>query len=558
MRSFAFLALATLSSVVTAQTTLTTLTGGTNQGNVGNMIWFDLQVNQTLTISQLTMLCGANTVASATANVDVYLGPSTYIGNTLNTGLWTVAATTGPVMAVAPSTQATATLAVPLCLGPGSYGVGLRSSGFNHGYTNGLTCTSTTVPGSCSNSLFSTPELTFRGGANQNTPFTSALNTPRIWNGSITYTLGGVPSAIASWQKYGSGCYGWFHSFMENYPNPSTSYDLKSATTGLYNSLRMTFAGTGYIVSAFNNGTGTFYTPTAAATNLNLLNASTATVTLPWFLPYPMPTGPQTTNTLQVFDNGYISPQTAPAPVQGSPTAALFLGGVPRWCNWFDFDPSLNTATGSVSFENDPNGLASYVTWLNVPDVAIATSSNTFQFAFFANGDVEIRFGAMSLAQGGTYPALVGWTPGGGVMNPGDIDISAIATPFTTGPTDNPPLDLALTIRPQLGSNPGFVTSNIPAGTVFGVLLLGFVQVSPGVDLGFLGAPGCYQNLDLNSAINNLFFVAGSSTTFNFGIPNLPAFNGVNLAAQSATFTSGYNALGVLMSNGARLTVGTL
>lgn len=556
MRSLALLAVAAISSVATSQT-LATLVGGTNQGNVGNIIWFDLQINTTVTISSLTMLCGATTVSSAIGNCDVYLGPSSYISNTLTPGLWTIAATTGAVMTVAPSVIATANLAVPLCLAAGSYGVGLKSSGFCHGYTNGLTCTSTTVPGACSNSLFSNAQMSLRGGANQNVGFSSALNTPRIFNGSITYTLGGVPSVIASWQKYGKGCYSFFNSFMENYPNPSTSFDLGNAGGGT-NSLHMGFAGTGYNVGAFNTA-GTFYTPTAAAVNLGMLtNGSTATVTLPWFLVYPLPIGPQVTQTLQVFDNGCITPSSSPQTIPASPTVATFLSGMPRWCTWFDFDPSLNLATGAITYEADPSGLVAYVTWANIPTVALAASLNTFQFAFFANGDVEYRWQAMNTAQGGTYPALCGWTPGGGVVNPGDIDISLLATPFTTGPTDNPPLDLALSIRPQLGTTPGFITSNIPAGTVFGVLLIGFVPVIPGLELSIVGAPNCYQNIDLNSAINNLFFVVGTSTTFPFGIPNLPSFNGIQLIGQSATFTAGYNSLGLILSNGVRMTIGTL
>jgi len=193
-----------------------------------------------------------------------------------------------------------------------------------------------------------------------------------------------------------------------------------------------------------------------------------------------------------------------------------------------------------------------------VAHVGAAANVSNFQLAIFSSGDIEMRWGAMVTGTGGTNPLLVGWTPGGGVVNPGDVDISALTTAFTTGPTDNPPLDLALSARPQLGTSPGFVTSNIPAGTFLGALLLSFGQVNPGLDLAFLGAPKCKQYVDLLSAVSSVFVVAGTSSTFNFPIPNLPAYNGQLLFGESATFTAGYNSLGVIASNGVRLVIGSL
>lgn len=548
MRTIASILLIT--ALASAQSPLTTLSGGTNQGNVGNNIYFDLQINQTVTISRIDFLCGANTVASAAGNMDVFLGPTTYVGNTTNLGLWTSVASTGPI-SVAPSTVATGNLLTPLCLGPGNYGIALKSAAFNFGYSNG---DGNATPGTGTNQTFTRVEMVLRAGANQNTPWSSGLNAPRVFNGSIYYTPGGTPIAVASWQRYGQGCYSWYNSFYESYLNPSTSFDLKNSPA-ITNSLRLTFQGTGYQVGPFQNGTGTFYTPTAAATNLNIVNNGTATVATPFPILYPSPTGPQITQSLEVCDNGFISPAASNG-FATIPSVALLLGGAPRWAPaWFDFDPSLG---GQINYELDPNNQQFYITWVGVPDVAAAATVNTFQVMFTNAGDVEYRYAQMSLATGGVNPALTGWTTGGGAVDPGDVDISAIATPFHTGPTDNPPLGLSLGARPQLGTTPVITVDNIPAGTLLGVLFLGFGQVNPGVNLGFLGMPDCYQLVNLASASSNIFFVTGTNAQVNLPIPNNPVFQGVLIFGQGVTLTSGYNSLGALTSNGVRMLVGSL
>jgi hypothetical protein len=536
-----------LAALASAQSPLTTLSGGTNYGNVGNNIFFDLQINQTVTISRIDFLCGAGTTASAAGVMEVWIGPTTYVGNTVNAGLWTMVATTGPVT-VGPSATTVGNLQVPLCLGPGNYGVALKATAFTHGYTNG---DGNATPGSGTNQTFTRTEMVLRAGANQNTPWTSGLNTPRIFNGAIYYTQGGTPVAVAAWERYGQGCYRWYHSFYETYLNPSTSFDLKSLNApAATNGLRLNFTGTGYLVGPFQNGTGTFFTHTASATTLSLTtNNTTVTLATPFPLLYPSPAGPQITQSLEICDNGFISPAGTNG-TNAVPSVALFLNGTgtqpanPRWAPaWFDFDPSLG---GQIKFEVDPSNQAFYITWVNVPDVGLATTLNNFQVMFTTSGDVEYRYGAMSLAIGGVNPCLTGWTPGGSVLDPGITDITAITTPFLTGPTDNPPLALGLRARPQLGTTAIFDCTDIPPSTAIGLLFLSFGQISPGTPLAAIGMPDCFQLVNLNIAAVNL------------PIPNNTVFNGVRIFSQGVTLTSGYNALGALSSNGVRMTVGSL
>ena len=561
MLKLASLAMAAMTSLCFAQTPLITLTGGTNQGNVGNNIYFDLQVNQTITINQINFRNGANTVASAVGGLTVYLGPTTYVGATsaASAGLWTPVATiTG--ITVAPSSVAIAMLSPGLCLGPGTYGVALKSVACNHGYTNGVTCTSTTVPGACTNSLFTRTEVVLRGGANQNLPWgngnaaSEGINQPRIFNGELHYTLGGTPIAVAAWQPTGKGCYAFYHSFREYFGNPSTSFDLDNATGT--NSLHMSFVGSGYVVGPFVTGTGTWYTP-VAPTNLLMTNNTVSVVPLPSALLYPTPAGPVVTNQLEVCDNGFISPGATNPGTVTQPTATAFLAGNARWAPcWMNFDP---TTIGQVNWEHDVANAKFYVTWQGVADFGVAASSNTFQMMFdLATSDVEYRWQAMTTQQGGTYPAVAGWTPGGGTLDQGDVDISGIASPFISGPIDQHALTLGMSARPLLGTSPTFNITNMEVTQPFGGLLINFTD-GPHTEMLAFGMPGCFQHVDNVGAISLLF--VGNPGGVNFSIPNAVAFNGVLVYGQALAIGAVENSafgVGLNASNGIRLTLGNL
>ena len=106
-------------------------------------------VNTTVTFTQIDFRCGGTTVAGS-GTLDIYVGPSTYFGNVTNPSLWQYVATV--TANVAPSTVASGPVTPNFAMAPGTYGIALKSNAFSHGYTNGVTCTSTTIPGSCSNS----------------------------------------------------------------------------------------------------------------------------------------------------------------------------------------------------------------------------------------------------------------------------------------------------------------------------------------------------------------------------------------------------------------------
>jgi hypothetical protein len=558
MRNLAILALSALASTALAQSPLNTLTGGTNGGNVGGGIYFDLTVNTTITLTQLSFRTGGVTAAGSNAFVDIYLGPSTYVGNVTNAGLWTLVGSTVPATVVAGQQVVTAAITpVPqitaLTLGPGTYGIALKSNNHSHGYTNGLTCTSTTIPGSCANSLFSNAELTLRAGAAQNLFLSGGVFAPRIFNGSLFYTNGGTPITFAQRQPYGAGCYAKYRSFYEFMPSTATGQDLSNT------SFRMIFDGGNNRYSAVVAGT----TAVVPSTSPNLLLTDDSNVTVPLLGGQPIlfadipGVGIQTTS-VEMCSNGYINLNGTNVATQSNPTVVSFLTGTPRVGNWHDMDPGVG---GTTHYDYDAVNLAHLFTWSAVPDWNIAGSSNTFQLAFFANGDIEFRFGAMSLAGGGGWPTLVGYSPGGTSLDPNSIDISA-SFPFATEGIDQNPLTLIGDANPVIGTTVNLTTSN-ETGLNVGLCFVSVADLifSPGgLDLGVIGAAGCVANVDINQGVGNVISnlgIPGLSMTVGFPIPNAVSILGQSFYSQSAWLDATQNAGGITTSNALRLKVGS-
>ena len=168
---------------------------------------------------------------------------------------------------------------------------------------------------------------------------------------------------------------------------------------------------------------------------------------------------------------------------------------------------------------------------------------------------MHIVFGTMSTAGNGR---LVGYSPGGASMDPGSTDLSvAVPATIVLVGADMAPLTMSASGRPVTGTSFNLVTSNIQPGTAIGATILSFTQINPGIDLGFLGAPGCSQ---LVSPDTTVVFVSAGAASYSqpFSIPNSPGYVGLVLYVQSAAFTSGLNSLGAVMSNGLSLGVGNL
>jgi hypothetical protein len=527
MRVFSCLATLALGSLVIAQSPLTTTFTGANLGNAGGAIFFDLTINTTVTIHQIDF--NSASAAGTAGSLNVYLGPPTWVGNTANSALWTLIAS-GTCTTAGVGLPTPCSLTSPFALGPGTYGVGLvASSTIQHGYTTGAVSASTS-------------EMSLVGGGAQNTPWSTTLFQPRGFNGSIYYTLGGTPIAVASQSPYGSGCYGYYTSFYEFFPNTSAGFDLSNSA------MTLSLNGPAYNVTS---GGGAFVTPTSPDLAPGNDGISVQPLTFP--ILYPAGGTIQVATQLEICSNGYVSPAGTNG-TTATPAVAAFLGGAPRWCNWHDFDPSQ--AGASVHFDVDTANAAYYVTWMNCPDFNITGSQlSTWQLALFASGNVEFRWQTMSLSGGGGWPTLVGWTPGGGALDAGNRDLSA-TFPFSTQPVDNAPLLLDMSGRPLLGTSPNMVTGQIPTGTALGAVIFSFTQHDPGLSLAPFGMAGCSQFVGLDTTV--IAPMAAPSANLAFAIPSTTTLNGVLIYAQSATFSPGLNPLGVITSNGLRMRVGSL
>ena len=141
--------------------------------------------------------------------------------------------------------------------------------------------------------------------------------------------------------------------------------------------------------------------------------------------------------------------------------------------------------------------------------------------------------------------------------------IRVFSSSLSTGPRSNThsfvvPLALASAATPIFNTTITYTTSNIPetspgSGLYLGMHILSLGQ-NPGLDLGFLGAPGCsaYVNsLDLTTALVG-------STPSQANVFSLPPAGpvGFQLFAQSValiapnSLPNGQNTFGIVTSNG--------
>ena len=360
-----------------------------------------------------------------------------------------------------------------------------------------------------------------------------ALDQARVGPGALTVVVGAKApsgSTFAQSTPVGTGCGsapGCFGSFYEN------SFDLANSGYTIENT------GSGYRLRSLQ---GSWIPP--AGTTLTLGDDTGSSQALPFTLPF---NGGSTTN-LWICSNGFVAASGSSTSYQPSSTA--LLTGAPTWAAlWRDLNPSTG---GQVRF--DANATRAVVTYNAVRNFG-QTTTVTFQLQFYPSGTVHVIYQAVA----GTPTTTVGWSRGGGAGDPGAIDISAsiaagplaLCTP-EAGPT--PAVSLSATNRPVLGTTVNLLTSNAPAGTLGGLMILSTNPVNPGADLSFLGMINCtlYVNLDLMGT----FPIVGSSGTASWSIPNVPSASGLIVRAQSATLTPGGNAFGWWMANAVDLLLG--
>ncbi|HEU4419214.1 MAG TPA: hypothetical protein VFT55_09765 [Planctomycetota bacterium] len=522
---------------------------GSNMGNVGGGFYFDLTCSSPVTLTHLHYVAALFS-PPGNSSVDILLGPSTWVGNVaVNPGPWTLAGTTAAV--AIPGGVDTAVTGVILGGGPGpgitlaagTYGIALRAVGHNWRYENGAT-------------TFADPNVAASFGGASNTFLNLPTFSPRVLVGSLDYVIGGP--GLASVAPYGKGCYARYRSFYEWF-QASTGFDLSN--TSMY--LAFDPVGNRYVAVA---GTTPVVPPSSPPLGLGD-NQNLAVVLGPAGTPQPIvfpgPGGPATVTAVEMCSNLYVN-LLGTTPPFGVPSVQAWLnGGSVR----VGTHRAVRASLGATHYEYHAGSGAHLFTWLAVPD-AVGTGTNTFQLACFGNGDLEFRWGAISTVGSFAAPTLVGFTTGGGALDPGNLDLSVrlpLLPQLATDGVDRAAFGLMASAPPLLGITLNLTGTN-PTGTSIGAVLVGLADLGPlspaGFDLGVIGAPGCVANIQTTPMISGLIGNgAGGTMQFAITIPALPALIGQQLFGQALWLdpllqNQAFGTVGLLTSNALRLTIG--
>ncbi len=365
----------------------------------------------------------------------------------------------------------------------------------------------------------------------------SAIVFTRNGNGGYVVTRR-TDCQFASFSGFGSGCpvaptaYEFFANGALDLSG--RAFDFTPGTTGGYDVTACTSA---CIDPRFATGT-----------NLNLGDDAVAR-NLPLGFVFPYDGG--TTSSIDVAANGCVYLQAGSIGsnrcCNGDP-AQFLAEDASIAVLWQDLDP----AAGGAVRTHQPNASTFVITWDAVREFNVAGSANTAQLQLFSDGRFRLAFGTVA-NQG--HACVVGFTPGNGAVDPGSIDLST-AAPFSLGAGGQPvTLSGAFGMRPTLGSSFTAVVGDAPAGAVSGLALLGFTAIQGGAPLTAFGMPGCRLYLGVDSTLP--FPVQGAYSQFSLTIPNQPSLAGVVLYVQAAIVAPGVNQLGVVVSNAARMELGT-
>jgi len=162
----------------------TTIFAANNGGAAGGAVFFDMTLTQASSFSGL--LTNSGVASGLPIGVSVYTCATTYLGNEQNGAAWTlVAEDDGSMISLGADFGSPATFVAPFSLPAGTHGICVvadnftTGSQFNHQYTNGTG----------TNQNFSSADgvVTLDLGAGQNTPFSSGVFSPRVWNGQLCH-----------------------------------------------------------------------------------------------------------------------------------------------------------------------------------------------------------------------------------------------------------------------------------------------------------------------------------------------------------------------------------
>ncbi len=167
------------------QLTTVPFTGGNGLGT-NSGVYFDIDVLNPagVTISQLKT--NANATAGTAFTLEIFTKSGTYIGSETTAAAWTLTAVGGGV-SVGNNVAGGSLVEFPdFVLPPGITGFCMRIIGAGHSYTNG----------NGTNQTYTNADMTITLGKAQAAVFTGALNSPRVWNGTVIYNCSYAPSIV--------------------------------------------------------------------------------------------------------------------------------------------------------------------------------------------------------------------------------------------------------------------------------------------------------------------------------------------------------------------------
>lgn len=510
------LAIGALAAVASAQN-LSTIQPflANNGGGAGWTTYYDFDVTNGFVLLGLEVNC--NNAPGTEGSVDVYIGNgiTTHVGNEGVAGAWTLAASGLPTTSAPIDTPTAICLDTPVVFNPGQMAaVALHFTGnLAPAYTNGTG----------TNQSVMNAELTITTGSSSTADPNTAgtIFTPRVGNATFYY------NGFAKAESVGAGCGadGLAGAVYEEFDGATSLFDFMPGTGVAY-----IFAGNAYtVIPGF-----TPIDPAPGTNPLTFLDDDTQSIPLP----FAIPTKNGSVNEVFMCSNGFMSLEPT-ANADFSQSTQEFLDGENRiGALWVDMNP---TTGGTIETHTGASG-DFHITFTAVPEFANAATTNTFQISISPSGTIEVKYDVcMSVA------GLVGYTDGGGVMDPGASDMNAATLSVTTSAAGD--LGLSNDARPVSNTTVNMNVDNIPPGAFAGALLVGFSGFpAPGVDLSIIGMPGCF--LTTAGGISVPFAVANPVASIPLPIGNLTA----PVFTQAAVINPGVNALGVVTSNGVNLT----
>ncbi|MCR9247667.1 MAG: hypothetical protein NXI31_21790 [bacterium] len=310
---------------------------------------------------------------------------------------------------------------------------------------------------------------------------------------------------LARARRFGYSCNAHYSSFYQLFNGP---IDLQNS------SLEFTPRPLGHTI---RQRPLQWHTPTSSPIPFN--DDQVIQVALGWTFPYEN----RDTTELWISSNGFVNLRGTYASGNSASVFAFLREGRKLAALWNDLDPS---AGGAIYFDTDPVAGTAFVTFDQVPRKG-TTELNTFQIAFEQNGNVALRYQNCAARTGTT---LIGWTPGSGNPDPGQVDLSSGASVLTSS-WEIEPMVLSTSARPFLGTTIDLVLDSLER-TLFAGFVFGLTKFDPGIDLTPFGMPRCVQSCSEDAAV--LRIGAQRSTSYSLTIPNDPTFVGVELCVQGA------------------------